>query len=83
VKAGQILVTPDTTLVDAQVAQAKASVEAAHTNVDLAQANLDELKQVQNTNSISIPSPSSRHSTTRQAEGALAQSKAALKTQEY
>jgi len=36
VKAGQILVTLDTTLTDAQVAQAKANVEAAQTNVDLA-----------------------------------------------
>jgi len=34
VKAGQILVTLDTTLTDAQVAQAKANVEAAQTNVD-------------------------------------------------
>jgi HlyD family secretion protein len=36
VKAGQILVTLDTTLTDAQVAQARANVEAAQTNVDLA-----------------------------------------------
>lgn len=34
VKVGQILVTLDTTLTDAQVAQAKANVEAAQTNVD-------------------------------------------------
>jgi len=40
VKAGQILVTLDTTLTDAQVAQAKANVEAAQTNVDSAQSNL-------------------------------------------
>jgi len=36
VQAGQILVTMDTTLADAQVAQAKANVEAAQTNVDAA-----------------------------------------------
>ena len=70
VVVGQLLVTLDTTLVDAQVAQAKASVEAAQTNVNSAQSNLDELK--------SSPGPSP----TRQAEGALAQSKAALKQTE-
>lgn len=36
VKAGQILVTLDTTLTDVQVDQAKANVEAAQTNVDSA-----------------------------------------------
>lgn len=71
VKSGQVLVTLDTTLTDAQVAQAKANVEAAQTNVNSAQSNLKEL------------SSSSGPGLTRQAEGALAQSKAALKqTQE-
>jgi len=71
VKAGQILVILDTTLTDAQVAQAKANVEAAQTNVEAAQSNLNELKQFQSTSEVA--------SATRQAEGALAQSKAALK----
>lgn len=47
VKAGQILVTLDTTLEEAQVAQAKANVEAAQTNVKAAQSNLDELEKAQ------------------------------------
>lgn len=58
VKAGQILITLDTTLTDAQVAQAKGNVEAAQTNVDLATTRQDEgalaqskaaLKQTQET----------------------------------
>lgn len=84
VKVGQILVTLDTTLTDAQVAQAKANVEAAQTNVNSAQSNLNELKRVQSSEvNLSTPSTSPGSSATRQAEGALAQSKAALKqTQE-
>ena len=54
VKAGQILVTLDTTLEDAQVAQAQANVEAAQTNVDAAQSytlaqSKAALKQAQET----------------------------------
>ena len=84
VKVGQILVTLDTTLADAQVAQAKANVEAAQTNVNSAQANLNELKRVPSSEvNLSPLSSSSGSSAIRQAEGALAQSKAALKqTQE-
>lgn len=76
VQVGQILVSMDTTLADAQVAQAKANVEAAQTNVNTAQTNLDELKKVQN--SISPINPVNEGSIT-QAEGTLAQSKAVLK----
>jgi len=47
VQVGQTLVTMDTTLVDAQVAQAKVGVEAAQTVVNTAQASLDELKKAQ------------------------------------
>lgn len=47
VQAGQTLVAMDTTLADAQVAQAKGNVEAAQTAVNTAQANLDELKKAQ------------------------------------
>jgi len=47
VKVGQTLVSLDTTLVDAQVAQARVSVEAAQAAVNTAQANLDELKKAQ------------------------------------
>ena len=47
VQLGQTLVTLDTTLVDAQVAQAKANVEAAQTGVNVAQANLADLKKAQ------------------------------------
>ena len=47
VQVGQTLVTMDTTLVDAQVAQAKVGVEAAQTVVNTAQAGLDELKKAQ------------------------------------
>jgi len=80
VKVGQILVALDTSLVDAQVAQAKASVEAAQTNVNSAQSNLNDLKKGQNSTFEVNPVSSS---TIRQAEGALSQSKAALKqTQE-
>ncbi|MDO0825659.1 efflux RND transporter periplasmic adaptor subunit [Desulfosporosinus nitroreducens] len=107
VQAGQTLVALDTTLVDAQVAQAKVSVEAAQTVVSTAQANLDELKKAQSAASTAGLSPDSsadgagvvssllpqflseQNSTPqeslvspvviRQAEGALAQSKAALK----
>lgn len=79
VKAGQILVTLDTTLAGAQVAQAKANVEAAQTNVNSAQANLKELKGVQGSSNLSALSLSPGSSTIRQAVGALAQSKAALK----
>ena len=50
VKAGQILVTLDTTLEEAQVAQANANVEAAQTNVNAAESNLDELKNAQSVN---------------------------------
>lgn len=47
VKKGQILVTMDTTLADAQVAQAESNVEAAQTTVDAAQTSLNELKKAQ------------------------------------
>jgi len=47
VQVGQTLVALDTTLVDAQVAQARVSVEAAQAAVNTAQANLDELKKAQ------------------------------------
>lgn len=80
VKAGQILITLDTTLTDAQLAQAKANVEAAQTNVNSAQSNLEELKKGQDSTFQVNPVSSGA---IRQAEGALAQSKAALKqTQE-
>ncbi len=85
VKAGQLLVTLDTTLMDAQVAQAKANVEAAQTGVNSAQANLSELKRVQSAseNNFSALASAPAPSAIRQAEGALAQNKAALKqTQE-
>jgi len=82
VTAGQILVTMDTTLADAQVAQAKANLEAAQTNVNTAQTNFDELNKAQNTtlptsaaNLVSPVSPGA----IRQAEGTLAQSRAAVK----
>lgn len=78
VKAGQILVTLDTTLEDAQVAQANANVEAAQTNINVAQSNLDELKKAQSASSASLSADASA-STIRQAEGVLAQSQAALK----
>ena len=85
VTAGQILVTMDTTLADAQVAQAKANLEAAQTNVNTAQTNFDELNKAQNTtlpasaaNLVSPVSPISPGAI-RQAEGTLAQSKAAVK----
>ena len=71
VKVGQILVTLDSTLEDAQVAQAKANVEAAQTNVDTAQSSLNDARTSQ-------LSPVSSGTIT-QAEGVLAQSKAALK----
>ncbi|SHH74928.1 efflux RND transporter periplasmic adaptor subunit [Desulfosporosinus lacus] len=106
VKAGQTLVALDTTLVDAQVAQAKVSVEAAQTVVNTAQANLNELKKAQTAASTAgspdssvdgagvvsslLPQFLSEQNSTpqenlvspvviRQAEGALAQSTAALK----
>ncbi len=106
VKAGQTLVALDTTLVDAQVAQAKVSVEAAQTVVNTAQANLNELKKAQTAASTAgspdssvdgagvvsslLPQFLSEQNSTpqenlvspvviRQAEGALAQSMAALK----
>jgi len=80
VKAGQILVTLDSTLTDAQVAQAEANVEAAQTSVNSAQTNLNELKRVQGSSDVSLSTPtSSGPSAIRQAEGVLAQSKAALK----
>ena len=91
VKAGQILVTMDTTLADAQVAQAKANVDAAQTNVNAAQTNLDELNKARSSVSavseadlISPVGPVSPVSSVspgaiRQAEGTVAQSKAALK----
>ena len=84
VKVGQLLLSLDTTLADAQVAQAKANVEAAQTNVNSAQANLNELKRATSSEvNLSPLSSSSGSSVIRQAEGALAQSKAALKqTQE-
>ncbi|MBC2721130.1 efflux RND transporter periplasmic adaptor subunit [Desulfosporosinus sp.] len=47
VQVGQILVALDTTLADAQVAQARVGVEAAQAVVNTAQANLDELKKAQ------------------------------------
>lgn len=47
VQVGQTLVTLETTLVDAQVAQAKGNVEAAQTSVRVAQVNLDELRKAQ------------------------------------
>lgn len=97
VKAGQILVTMDTTLADAQVTQAKTNVEAAQTNVNTVQTNLDELNKAQSAstsiatsensqlpgyiggqNSTSLVNPVSPSAIT-QAEGTLAQSKAALK----
>ncbi|WP_407306954.1 efflux RND transporter periplasmic adaptor subunit [Desulfosporosinus sp. SB140] len=46
-KAGQVLVTLDTTLADAQVAQAQAGVDAAQAAVNAAQNNLTELKRAQ------------------------------------
>lgn len=89
VQVGQTLVTLDTTLVDAQVAQAKVSVEAAQTVVNTAQANLEELKKAQSPASLadltpndyanSLPQNSVTPTVIRQAEGALAQSKGALK----
>lgn len=80
VKAGQILITLDTTLTNAQVAQAKANVEAAQTNVKAAQSNLDEFKKSQYSTFEVNPLISGA---IPQAEGVLAQSKAALKqTQE-
>lgn len=106
VQAGQTLVALDTTLADAQVAQAKGSVEAAQTAVNTAQANLDELKKAQaaassagsaNTSGggaggvssllpqflsdqeVSAPESMVSPVVIKQAEGALAQSKAALK----
>ena len=82
VTAGQILVTMDTTLADAQVAQAKANVDAAQTNVNTAQTNFDELNKAQSStlpagaaNLVSPVSPGA----IRQAEGTLAQSRAAVK----
>ncbi|KJR49328.1 putative Co/Zn/Cd efflux system membrane fusion protein [Desulfosporosinus sp. I2] len=78
VQVGQTLVTLDTTLVDAQVAQAKVNVEAAQTSVNAAQANLEELQKAQSasaTGSAGGLSPT----VIKQAEGVLAQSKAALK----
>jgi len=57
VQVGQTLVTLDTTLADAQVAQAKVSVEAAQTAVSTAQANLDELKKAQSVASSAGLSP--------------------------
>ncbi|AFQ45891.1 efflux RND transporter periplasmic adaptor subunit [Desulfosporosinus meridiei] len=112
VQAGQTLVALDTTLVDAQVAQAQVNVEAAQTVVNSAQANLEELKKAQTSGSGAAPSGSDSESVSgqsgglssllpqfggqqsssqqiivspaliRQAEGALAQSKAALKQAE-
>lgn len=87
VQAGQTLVTLDTTLADAQVAQARANAEAAQTSVDAAQANLNELKNAQSAwgtlsssaNQNSGVSSSTAAGTVQQAEGVLAQSKSALK----
>jgi len=93
VQVGQTLVTLDTTLVDAQVAQAKVSVEAAQTVVNTVQANLEELKKAQSAASSAVLMPNNAYnglnnllpenpvspSVIRQAEGTLAQSKAALK----
>ena len=104
VKVGQTLVALDTTLVDAQVAQARVSVEAAQAAVNTAQANLDELKKAQSAANLSgLGAESGAVSASsllpdflsdgknllqenpispaviNQAEGALAQSKAALK----
>lgn len=84
VKAGQVLVTLDSTLADAQVAQAQAGVEAAQTNVNTAQTNLDELKKAQTASAASMSAGLSTGvavspSTMSQAEGVSAQSKAALK----
>lgn len=104
VKVGQALVSLDTTLVDAQVAQARVSVEAAQAAVNTAQANLDELKKAQSAANLSgLGAESGAVSASsllpdflsdgknllqenpispaviNQAEGALAQSKAALK----
>ncbi|MHB8075779.1 efflux RND transporter periplasmic adaptor subunit [Desulfosporosinus fructosivorans] len=81
VKAGQVLITLDSTLTDAQVAQAKANVEAAQTGVNSAQSNLNELKRVQSASEANLSplSASPGLSSTKQAEGALAQSKATLK----
>lgn len=59
VQVGQTLVTLDTTLVDAQVAQAKVGVEAAQTIVNTAQANLDELKKAQSAVGSAVLSPDS------------------------
>ena len=81
VQVGQTLVTLDTTLVDAQVAQAKANVEAVQTSVNAAQANLEELQKAQSAQSASVTGSAGGVSPTvlKQAEGVLAQSKAALK----
>jgi HlyD family secretion protein len=59
VNEGQTLVQLDTTLSDAQVAQAQASVNTAQSGLSTAQANLDALKSAQkmavaSTNSISM-----------------------------
>ncbi|SDI02355.1 efflux RND transporter periplasmic adaptor subunit [Desulfosporosinus hippei] len=113
VQAGQTLVALDTTLADAQVAQAQVNVEAAQTVVNSAQANLEELKKAQTSGSSAalsgsdsengsgqagglsslLPQFGGQQSSSsqqnivspaiiRQAEGALAQSKAALKQAE-
>lgn len=45
VKAGQLLVALDSTLADAQVAQAQANVDAAQATVNAAQSNLEDAKR--------------------------------------
>lgn len=61
VKTGQTLVQMDTTLADAQVAQAKAGVNTAQTNLSAAQKTLETLKSVQAASvmsqNTSLPSP--------------------------
>ncbi|AFM43091.1 RND family efflux transporter, MFP subunit [Desulfosporosinus acidiphilus SJ4] len=47
VKAGQALVAFNSTLADAQVAQAQANVEAAQASVNAAQRGLEDIKQAQ------------------------------------
>lgn len=81
VQVGQVLVTLDTTLVDAQAAQAKANVEAAQTSVNAAQANLEELRKAQSAQNASLTGSAGGLSPIglKQAEGVLAQSKAVLK----
>lgn len=65
VKPGKVLVQMDTTLADAQVAQARAGVNTAQTNLTAAQRTLDMLK------SGSAPSEFAFAGTSSQAQGVL------------